>query len=102
MDYKVKILLDIDGTLLINGKLHPRADELFRKHEIVFWSSEDYLGPYYSKKYNVPFIHKNTNIVLEADALIDDYVFLLKNDLNLKVKKYYESINDFLNNKELI
>jgi len=98
----MKILLDIDGTLLINGKLHPRANDLFEQHEIILYSSDIQWGKYYAKKYNVPFIHKDTNIVLEADVLIDDYAFLMKNDHNLKVKKFYESINDFFDDKELM
>lgn len=98
----MKLLLDIDGTLLVNDKLHPRHQELFDNHDITFWSSDKTLGMYYAKRFKVPFVHKDTNIVLEADALIDDYAFLFKNDHTLKVKKFYESINDFLNDKELI
>lgn len=98
----MKILLDIDGTLLNStGKLHPCYKEILENNEVILYSSDGALGKYYSKKFKVPFIHKDTNIILEADALIDDYAFLLKNDHNLKVKKFYESINDFLNKKEI-
>lgn len=70
------VLLDLDDTVLLNGKLHPRFDD-FRNwvmdgdHEVVVWSSHDD-GEAIAELMSFSYLSKNDKIMPNADVLIDD------------------------------
>jgi len=96
----LKILLDIDGTILNeNQDIHPRTQELIDKHDVTLfssnydelWSLAEHLG--------IPAVHKDSKDIPEADILIDDYAADIVKDPDVKVKRYYHSVDEFFENE---
>lgn len=100
------ILLDLDGTVLmegmcnkiVHGKLHPRFSEFKEwvergKHNVTVWSSHND-GKAIAELMGFDYIHKSVPGKPEADILIDDYANMLF-DLCF-VGETFESLDQFL------
>lgn len=98
----MRILLDIDETLVDkNGNVHPRADELFQKYEVVLFSAEDDIADW-AKRYNVDYVSKHDETIPEGFILIDDDEYFANKKLNLvKYKYYFRCINEFFEVMEI-
>lgn len=94
----MKILLDIDDTLIDSKeKVHSRAHLLFRNHNVVLYSASEDIE-FWAKKFKVNYISKHSTERPAADILIDDDKYFEK---MVDVKKYYSSIDNFLNSVEV-
>ena len=96
---KLKILLDLDNTVLFyskkTGKIreHPQLQFLLDNYEVVLYSASDDIKDF-AEKWNVQYVWKGENRRPSADFLIDDaYRQWLP---SVTVKKGYSSINRFL------
>ncbi|MEO8399681.1 MAG: hypothetical protein ABI550_07700 [Ignavibacteriaceae bacterium] len=95
----MKILLDIDDTAMISkdrGKtwtMHPRLMELIEKYDVFLFSGNPEIEMYFNKWKVKGFIPKGGFKTPTADVLIDNNADLHKEEV--KVKKYYRSINSF-------
>lgn len=99
----MKILLDIDGTLVDDsGKFLTNAERLLNdNHEIILYSANEKLGSKLAKQYNIPFIDKSSkHEKLIADVLIDDYAYFFIKIPNIQVNKYFTSITEFYSMKQ--
>ena len=72
----MKVLLDIDDTIFINGKIHPRFDDFLDwvmddEHEVTIWSSHDD-GSAIASILKFGYLSKDDKKKPEADILIDD------------------------------
>ncbi len=70
------ILLDLDDTVFINGKIHPRFDDFldwvtYGGHEVIVWSSHDD-GSAIASLMKFGFLNKDDKKKPSADILIDD------------------------------
>lgn len=90
---KIKILLDIDDTLINSeDRVHPKAHLLFEKYEVVLFSASEEIKKW-ADLFNVEYISKHDEVIPEADVLIDDDSYFVR---MVKVDKYFKSIDDFL------
>lgn len=70
------ILLDLDGTVIVNYKLHPMFFE-FQKwakdnnHKVILWTSHDD-GNVFAELMGFEFISKHSDVIPKGDYLIDD------------------------------
>jgi len=94
------ILLDLDGTVIVNGKLHPRFFEFQEwvkdnKHKVILWTSHDE-GNVFAELMGFEFVSKNSGVIPKGYYLIDDEAphFYKYCD----VRYYSKSIDNFLNN----
>lgn len=79
----MKILLDLDDTVILNGKLHPRFNDfiewledrkqegLLPNHEVVVWSSHED-GEAIAELMGFSYLSKDSKEKPDADVLIDD------------------------------
>jgi len=91
----MKILCDIDDTILINDSIHPRTLELISKHDVILYSSSPAIK-YWGIYFNIPVISKESVGIPKADVLIDDQSAFNNKNL-VDVQYYFNSINDFFN-----
>lgn len=79
----MKILLDLDDTVIISGRLHPRFCDFMRwiedrkqqgllpPHEVVVWSSHED-GEAIAELMGFSYLSKDSEEKPDADVLIDD------------------------------
>ena len=94
----MKILLDLDGTVIIDHSLHPSFHEFKQfiesdNHQVLIWSSNDD-GQVIAQLLGYPFLSKNSDIHPSGDILIDDFCDSFTS--MCKVKQVFRSIDDFL------
>lgn len=94
----MRILLDLDGIVLINGQLHPRFYEFQSlvkrdKHGVTIWSSHDD-GKAIASLMGFNHLHKDSSDKPVADVLIDDYCEDFSRLCVVSIT--YNSLDDFL------
>jgi len=94
----MRILLDLDDTVLINGQLHERFIE-FKEwvrrgaHNVTVWSSHED-GAAIASLMGFYYLHKDASKIPEADVLIDDRGRQF--DALCVVVRIYDSLDSFL------
>jgi hypothetical protein len=93
------ILLDLDQTVFIGGKLHPEFEwfRLFVKannHNVTVWSSHDD-GEAITQLMGYKYLHKNNPMKPTADVLIDDCAHEFHIGHLCSVKKAFKSLDEF-------
>jgi len=94
----MRILLDLDGTVLTGGQLHPRFYEfqaLVRRngHAVIVWSSHCD-GRAIASLMGFNYLHKDSSNHPIADVLIDDSCVVFSKLCVVKVA--YNFLDDFL------
>jgi len=94
----MRILLDLDDTVLISGQLHPRFAEFKSwvergRHAVTVWSSHDD-GNAIATLMGFDYLHKDTPGKPEADVLVDDCG--VQFSTLCLVSEVYDSLDAFL------
>ncbi len=95
----MKILLDIDDTAIITndrGKSwfkHPKLESLISEHKVVLYSGNPDIGKYAQEWKTAGYIAKGTELIPEADVLIDNDPELWKETVDTKM--VFNSIDSF-------
>lgn len=95
------ILLDLDGTVFVGGKLHPRFREFqasvrHNNHTVMVWSSHDE-GHAISALMGFSYLHKDSLDKPNADILIDDCCEAFGKLCSIHSE--YSSLDDFLDDE---